>query len=145
MSEPEAIVHQLRDALDKAQGLADVLEQSLVKARQWAEAELNPDLFAALEWPTDIGQYEEYLKRFVRWVPHESKTDAWKNEERQAQEVSDRMGHFYFLVDRKVDGKAPQDSDVFREWMTEFARQWGSFLDTQESFSPEVFQSFIDN
>jgi hypothetical protein len=27
-------------------GLADVLEGSLVKARQWAEAELNPDLFA---------------------------------------------------------------------------------------------------
>lgn len=29
--------------------------------------------------------------------------------------------------------------------MTEFARQWGAFLDTPESFSSEVLQSFIDN
>ncbi|HZE17379.1 MAG TPA: phosphatidylserine decarboxylase [Mycobacterium sp.] len=145
MSEPEAIVQKLRDALDKEQSLADLLERSLIKAREWAEAELDPDLFAALDWPADIGQYEDYLKHFSRWVPHESNADAWKNKKRQAQEVSDRMSHFYFLVDREVDGKAPQGSDVFREWMTEFARQWGSFLDTPESFSADALQSFIDN
>ncbi|MBV9318526.1 MAG: phosphatidylserine decarboxylase [Mycobacterium sp.] len=145
MSEPEAIIDKLRDALDHEPGLADVLEGSLLKARQLAEADLNPELFGALEWPTDIHQYEDYLKRFVRWVPHESNADAWKNEQRQTQEVSDRMSHFFFLVDRKVDGRAPQDSQVFRGWMTEFARQWGDFLDTPESFSPEVLQSFIDN
>lgn len=145
MSEPDAIIQKLRDILDKEQGLESLLERSLVKARNWAEEELNPRLFAALEWPTDIGEYEDYLKRYLRWVPHESNGDAWKNEQRQAQEVSDRMGHFYFLVDQKVDGEAPQDSDAFREWMTDFARRWGDFLDTPESFGPQVLQSFIDN
>lgn len=113
------------------------------RARRRAEDELNPDLYQALEWPRDIGEYEAYLKRFARWVPHESNADAWKNEKRQAQEVSDRMSHFYFLVDQ--GDEPPQSSDVFRDWMTEFARQWGNFLDTPESFSPEVLQSFIDN
>ncbi|HZU46423.1 MAG TPA: phosphatidylserine decarboxylase [Mycobacterium sp.] len=145
MSDPEAIVQQLRHTLDKEHGLADLLERSLVKAREQAEAELKPELFAALEWPTDIGEYEGYLKRFIRWVPHESNADAWKNEKRQAQEVSDRMSHFYFLASQKIDGQALQNSGIFREWMSEFARQWGSFLDTPESFSPEVLQSFIEN
>jgi phosphatidylserine decarboxylase len=145
MSEPEAIIEKLRDTLEKEKGLADLVERSLAKAREWAEAELDSDLFAALEWPRNIGEYEDYLKRFVRWVPHESDADAWKNEKSQAQELSDRMSHFYFLVDQKVGEEAPQSSAVFRDWLTEFARQWGSFLDTPESFSGEVLKSFIDN
>ncbi len=145
MSKPEAIIEKLRDTLEKEEGLGDLLERSLAKAREQAEAELEPDLFEALEWPRNIGEYEDYLKRFVRWVPHESNADAWKNEKSQSQEVSDRMSHFFFLVDQKVDDEAPQNSDAFREWMTEFARDWGSFLDTPESFSPEALQSFIDN
>lgn len=123
MNNPDAIIEELKKALDEEHGLADVLEQSLVKARDLAEVELNSDLFAALEWPTDIGQYEDYLKRFIRWTPHESDLKAWQNDNRQAQEVSDRMSHFYFLVDQKTGDRAPQDSDVFRRWMTEFARR----------------------
>ncbi|POX99090.1 phosphatidylserine decarboxylase [Mycobacterium kansasii] len=145
MSEPEPIIKKLRDILDRERDLAGLLEESLVKARKWAAAELNPQLFAALDWPTDIGEYQDYLKRYLRRVPQQSDADAWKNGQRQAQEVSDRMGHFYFLVDQKADGKAPQDSEAFRDWMTEFARQWGNFLDTPESFSRQVLQSFIDN
>ncbi len=145
MSEPDVIIHKLRKALDDEHGLGGSLEQSLVKARELAKAELNSDLFAALMWPTDIGQYEDYLKRFLTWVPHESDSAAWKNDNRQAQEVSDRMSHFYFLVDQRVGDRAPQDSDVFRVWMTEFACEWGRYLDTPESFSPKVLQSFIEN
>lgn len=145
MSEPDTIVEKLREVLDKDPRLADLLERSLVKAREWAERDLHPALFEALEWPTNIGQYEQYLKSFVRWVPHESSGKAWQNEKRQAQEVSDRMSHFYFLVDQGDDGEAPQDSDVFREWLTDFAVAWGDFLDSPESFSPDVLQSYIDN
>ncbi|OBI00453.1 phosphatidylserine decarboxylase [Mycobacterium sp. E2733] len=147
MSDPDAIIRKLRDVIEKEQGLADLLERSLKRARESAEAELRPELFAALEWPTDLHEYEEYLKRFVRWVPRQSDAKAWqelKPEERQAQEVSDRTAHFFFLVDQEIDGAAPQGSEAFRGWMTEFSRQWGSFLDTAGSFSPEILQSFID-
>jgi phosphatidylserine decarboxylase precursor len=148
VSKPEATIHKLRNVLDKEQGLGDLLERSLLKARELAVAELNTNLFAALEWPENIGQYEAYLKRFIRWIPQQSGADAWKElppEKRYAKEVSDRLAHFYWLVDQKGDDDAPQNSDTFREWMTEFARDWGSFLDTPESFSPEILQSFIDH
>lgn len=145
MNEPDAIVKKLQQVLHRERGLAQLLEQSLVKARQLAEAELNPQLFAALEWPTNLDQYEDYLKRSIRWVPHQSVADAWANNRGHAQELSDRTAHFFFLVNQKVDDQAPQDSATFREWMTEFARQWGSFLDTPESFSPDTLRSFVEN
>lgn len=148
MTDPDAIIHELRTVLEKEQGLANCLEKSLVKARESAESELNPDLFQALEWPIDIEQYEDYLTRLVRWVPRQTSAKAWQEQKAgqpHAEEVNDLTAHFYFLVNQDVDGSAPQGSEAFRGWMTEFARQWGSFLDTAESFSPEILQSFIDN
>lgn len=147
MSDPGEIIQDLRDCLDKEDGLADALRRSLAKARRRAEADLNPDLYRALDWPESIGQYEEYLKGFIRWVPRQSGAKAWqglKPNERYAKEVNDRMAHFFFLVDQRVDDRPPQQFDAFREWMTEFSRQWGSFLDTPESFNCEILQSFID-
>lgn len=148
MGHTDAIIHRLEETLDKEDGLAHKLESSLRKAKKSAQTELRSDLFSALEWPESTAQYKDYLKRFVRWVPQQSDAKAWQGQDpdqRQAQEVSDRLSHFYFLVDQKLDGDAPQDSEVFRGWMTEFARQWGGFLDTTESFSPEILRSFIDN
>ncbi|BBZ71159.1 hypothetical protein MPRS_22520 [Mycobacterium paraseoulense] len=148
MSDPDAIVRKLCDVVEKEQGLAELLERSLKQARQSAEAELRPELFDALEWPGDIDEYQGYLKRFIRWIPRQSDAKAWRElepEERQAEEVNDRVAHFFFLVDQEVEGAAPQGSEAFRGWMTEFSRQWGSFLDTTESFSPETLQSFIDH
>lgn len=148
MSDPDAIVHELRSVLDREEGLANRLEGSLRKARESAQAELHPDLFEALEWPTSIDEYEDYLKRFVRWVPRQSDAKAWQKPEpgqRQAKEVNDRTAHFFFLVDQEVGGGTLQEFDPFRGWMTEFTRQWGSFLDTAESFGPEILQSFIDD
>lgn len=147
MTEPDAIIEELRRLLDKEEGLADSLERSLVQARESAEAELNPDLFEALDWPQDISQYVDYLLAFIKWVPRQSNAKAWqelKPHERHAKEVSDRVAHFFFLVDHKVDDGAPQDSAAFRGWMTDFSRRWGAFLDTPQSFSQETLQSFIE-
>ncbi|OBB79962.1 phosphatidylserine decarboxylase [Mycobacterium colombiense] len=148
MSDPDRIIKRLRAVLDGSEGLADLLEQSLAQARATAETQLRPDLFAALEWPTNTAEYEDYLKDFIRWVPKQTNAEAWQEqapEGRQAKEVNDRTAHFYYLVDQEIDGAAPQGSQRFREWMTEFSRQWGGFLDTADSFSPEILQSFIDN
>lgn len=147
MSDPNAIIQRLHSLFEKDPALADVLERSLVKAHEWAESELRPDLFRALEWPTDIEGYADYIKRFIRWVPRQSDAKAWQElepEQRHAKEVSDRTAHFFFLVDQDVDGGAPQNSVAFRGWMSEFAHQWGSFLDTTDSFNQETLQSFID-
>ncbi len=148
MDKPDVIVEKLKETLEKEPDLAKSLERSLVKARESAERGLNADLFEALEWPENLDHYEDYLKGFIRWVPRQSNAKAWqgmKPGERYAKEVDDRLAHFYFLVDQDVDGGAPQNSKTFRGWMTEFAREWGDFLDTPESFSADTLQSFIDD
>lgn len=148
MSQPDAIINDLRHLLGKETGLGDSLERSLVEARKVAETDLDGALFEALEWPENIGQYEDYLKRFSRWLPRQSDAKAWqgnKREEGHGKEVSDRIAHFFFLVDQRGGDAAPQDSAVFRGWMTEFTRRWGDFLDTPQSFGHETLQTFIDH
>jgi phosphatidylserine decarboxylase precursor len=147
-NDPDGIVRDLKKLLDEDDGLSDRLVQSLTQARKRAEEGLNRDLFAALAWPQTVDEYESYLKGAVRWVPKQSTDKAWqgvKPSERYAKEVNDRMSHFFFLVDQEIDGGALQDSETFRGWMTEFARQWGDFLDTPESFSDEILQSFVED
>jgi phosphatidylserine decarboxylase len=151
VSTPESIIERLRETLDQDRKLAGLLERSLMQARERAQAELDPDVFAALEWPTDLAGYEAYLRGFIRWIPQQTDARAWTKQapgERYGKEVSDRLSHFFWLVDQKVDeGQTAiaENSDVFRDWLTEFARQWGSFLDTTESFSQEVLDSFLEN
>ncbi|MFG2682374.1 phosphatidylserine decarboxylase [Streptomyces sp. NPDC048392] len=150
MKGPDHVVHALQATIDREdRDLGTLIERSLRKAREVAEAELNTELLDALDWPQSLPDYYAYLKRFIRWVPRQSDAAAWKKtapEQRYAREVSDRLAHFFWLIDQKVDDgrtSIAENSDSFREWLTTFARQWGSFLDTTESFSPEILDSFI--
>jgi phosphatidylserine decarboxylase len=151
LSGPDKIVHDLQDLLEEDPGLAKALEESLRSARSRAEGTLNQDLFDALDWPEDLAGYYRYLEGFVRWIPQQSNAPAWRSsapEERYAKEVSDRLAQFFWLVDQKVvegDKAIGENSDRFRDWLTEFARQWGSFLDTPESFDQEILESFLEN
>ncbi len=152
MYDPDQIVHELQDLLRRDGGdLADLLERSLAQARDRAHSELDPDLLDALEWPRDLPEYYDYLRRFIRWVPQQTDAPAWKTsapQERYAKEVSDRLAHFFWLVDQKVDdGETAivESNKAFQDWLTEFARQWGSYLDTPESFGQELLDSFLEN
>jgi len=151
VSEPDAIIERLKDTFDKDKTLVARLERSIVQARDLAEANLDSKVFSALEWPRDLDEYDAYLKRFIRWVPQQSDAEAWRDqapEDRFAKEVSDRLAHFFWLIDQKVDDgdtAIAENSEVFRDWLTEFARQWGSFLDTPESFSQDLLDSFVKN
>ncbi len=152
MSEPDDIIHDLRRILrDEDHDLAGLLERSLRQARARAHEELNPDLLDALEWPRDLPEYYDYLHGFIRWIPQQTDAPAWKTsapEERYAKEVSDRLAHFFWLIDQTVDADGSsiaEGSEVFRDWLTEFARQWGSYLDRPESFDEELLDSFLRN
>ena len=150
MTDPDQIVRDLHDLLAEDGDLATLLEESLSQAQQRAEAELDPTLFEALGWPTNMEEYDDYLRGFLRWIPQQTDHPAWKTsspEERYAQEVNDRLSHFYWLVDQQVGGerKAAEASGAFRDWLSEFARQWGSYLDTPDSFDDEILRSFQEN
>lgn len=151
MNGPDQIVHDLQATLDREPALGDLIVKSLRRARDRAQADLDPDLRDALEWPQSLPDYYGYLGGFIRWVPRQSDAAAWKKsapQERYAREVSDRLAHFFWLIDQKVDedGTAvAENSRPFRDWLTAFARRWGSFLDTPESFSQEILDSFIED
>lgn len=151
VSDPDSIVDRLRDILARDEELASLLERSLVQAQTLAKDELDPDLFAELPWPVTLDEYDDYLRRFVRWVPRESGAKPWKDQspgDRYSKEVSDRLAHYFWLVDQKVDDQdraIVESSDLFGEWLTDFARHWGSFVDTSESFDQDILHSFLDN
>ncbi len=146
-----AIAQRLRDLLDEDPDLAAGLERSLVQARLVAEQGLKDELLAALPWPQSVAEYIDYIDDFARWVPRETDSPAWRAQapqHRYSQEVSDRLSHFFWIIDQKTDDRdtsVAYGSDTFREWVTDFARDWGSFLDTPESFGADVLKSFVDN
>ena len=150
MTVSEDIIVQLRTTLAEHEGLSMMLETSVRRARERAEADLDPDLFDALDWPGDLGEYEQYLRGFLRWIPQESGARAWHMQDGgtwSSREISDRLAHFFWLIDQKDDeGKAVGESSAaFRQWCTDYARQWGAFLDTPESFSQDILDSFTTN
>ena len=146
---PDSITARLRSTLEDHPELGDLLERSLRQAHEGARGTLRAALYEALDWPEDLAAYETYLEGFVRWIPQQSDAEAWKSaqpEHRYAKEVSDRLAHFFWLIDQDVheDGGAiAENSKAFRDWLTAFAREWGAFLDTPESFSQEILETFL--
>lgn len=151
MTDPDHVIDDLHALLQQEPEIGELLEKSLVQARKRAEEDLDRELFEVLEWPTDLAGYDAYLQDFIRWIPQQSDHPAWRTsapEERYAKEVSDRLAHFFWLVDQQVheDGSAvAEGSESFRRWLTDFARAWGSFLDTPESFNEEILRSFLED
>lgn len=124
-----------------------LLIESLKKANSEAQKNLNDDLYQALEWPTNVDDYISYLQSFSRWAPRQSGEEAWKNpEDGQSQEVYDRLCHFYWLIDQKVGDNGTtvvENIPWFSEWLVDYAKDWGSFLNTTDSFDNEILASFI--
>ena len=151
MKNPDQIIDDLQRILDEDDDLAAVLSKSLDQARERAASGMDAQLRDALPWPSGLPEYYDYLRDFARWIPRQTDDPAWRTsapEHRYAQEVKDRLGHFFWLVDQEVGagGHAPAEgSEAFRRWLTEFAHEWGGFLDTPESFDDEILQSFLDD
>lgn len=121
-----------------------LIEESLRIAKQNAERDLDKSLFEALDWPMNRWSYIQYLRRFKNWIPQESGDPVWHDQDNNSQEVHDRLCHFYYLVDQETSkGVLAQYLPWFSNYLVEYAKQWGSFLDTQESFNVDILQTFI--
>ncbi len=148
MQSPDRIVNDLQQLLEKDEELSSLLLKSLEQARDRAGSDLNAELRDALPWPTTLADYYDYLRWFVRWIPRQTDHPAWRTsapEQRYAKEVSDRLAHFFWLIDQPVDAgdaAAAENSPELRDWLTHFARTWGDFLDTPDSFDEEILASF---
>lgn len=153
-----SVVEKLKALLDSNKEMRLALLASLEKANFLAQKNLNPDLYKAINeefkgngWPITIPTYLDYLDLYVRLVPNESDNpnypNAWKSDGKQNgynQKVYDLLCQFYWLIDQKVEGSehTMQDFEKFAAWLVEFAKAWGSFLDTPPSLTKESLHSF---
>lgn len=140
-------IDELKARTQEDERFASLLTESLQKADSLAKAELESALYRALPWPVDIPGYIGYLIDFARWIPQQSSDEAWTQPGTdEQQEVYDRLCHFYWLIDQEV---GPEESTIvenvpwFSEWLVGYARAWGDFLNTTDSFNQEILDSFI--
>ncbi len=155
----EEAIAALTEKAQPGSHFASLLTASLQQANTIAQAQLDRALYDALKWwPVDIKGYVAYLKWFARWIPQQSNDPAWikpdddehlKPGSEEHQEVYDRLCHFYWLIGQEV-GPEDQKTAVenipwFAEWLVGYAKIWGSFLDTTDSFNQDILDSFIDN
>ncbi len=148
MTNSYLIIHELEKKLEADTSLKNTLLLSLQKAKVIGESELDTALFAALDWPESIDSYLDYLRAFACWIPQQSKDKAWTAPGTdEQQEVYDRLCHFYWLIDQKVDNgkKIVEDNTWFSQWLIRYAAIWGDFLNTTESFNHEILQTFLED
>jgi len=141
-------IDELKQFLSENDELKNLLEKSLASAKALGEARLDSDLFEALEWPDNKEKYFKYLENFSQWTPDPSSDKAWtKPGTNENQEVYDRLCHFYWLINQEVkpDGSTLQDNEWFSDWLISFAKAWGSFLNSTDSFDENILESFIKN
>jgi phosphatidylserine decarboxylase len=131
-----------------------LLEESLKKASKMAQTpptDLDPALYAALKWPQDFAEYLEYLIWFAHLTPKQGNNPVWADPGSpvgEHQEVYDHLCHFYYLIDQPVgpDGQIiVENLPWFSNWLVRYAKAWGCYLDTPESFNDRTLQSFINN
>lgn len=123
------------------------LRKSLRQAKEIARRQLNHELYHALPWPVNFLGYYKYLDNFARMVPQQSGDEVWRKPGTdENQEVYDRLCHFYWLINQEVpyEGTIVQVQSIkwFSEWLVNYAKAWGSFLDTTESFDQDILDSF---
>lgn len=145
------VVRRLRELLDDEPPLRSQLEQSMQQARTQAQAQLDRDLYNALQWPSTIDEYATYLNDFVRCDSHGSPPHR-RGRAGRPDTVKHRRSvtvwHIFSGLSINLAAtlvEAIESSKAFGDWLTLFARQWGSFLDTPESFNDEILRSFIDD
>ncbi|MEM6454925.1 MAG: phosphatidylserine decarboxylase [Acidobacteriota bacterium] len=156
------VVARLRSQITSDPTFAGYLESSILLARERGRQTLDPALYEALNdqayncWPLTLTGYLDYLNGFLQLIPRENQNlDVWKDPASgYSQEVYDRLCQFYWLIDQQTPVipddigvvQNYRDGDfVFALWLDDYAKAWGTFLDSPESLTAETLQSFWDD
>ncbi|MCP4105692.1 MAG: phosphatidylserine decarboxylase [Desulfobacteraceae bacterium] len=142
----EDIIEKLKVLLKEHEkdGWSGLLETSVREAGQKAKDQLEKDLYHNLEpWPAGLPGYYDYLAHAVRLIP---------TEQDYAQEVFNQLCKFYWLLDQPTgkelqnmkEGDREKPGNQFTDWMVDFAKDWGSFLNTEESLTQKSLKSFYE-
>jgi len=149
ISASDQVINQLLQKSADDKDFTEQLLASLQKAKDNARRHLGSGLFEVLQWPLTMKEYESYLISFSKWMPKEVTADIWKIPGITShQEVDDRLGHFYWLINQKRDGDNSiivQNTPWFKYWLIDYTKVWGSYLNSTESFNKETMNSFFNN
>ncbi len=152
------VVEKLKMILSEDSEMEKALLKSLKSAKDLANKVLNKDLYNAIDnvfdgngWPTTIAGYLHYTDLYLRLIPNESDDpkypNAWKSNNKRNgynQKVYDLLCQSYWLIDQKdpETGQTMQSFEKFANWLVDFAKAWGVFLDTEDSLTEESLASF---
>ena len=146
----ETPTQSLQEKLSNNNDLEKNILKSLKTANQKALKCLEPSLYNALSWPNTIEHYLAYLDAFSKWIPRQSLSSVWNTSGYDMnQEVFDRLCHFYWLINQQI---LPNEARIiddnkhgvwFKEWLNNYAKNWGHFLNTPASFNTKVLDTFL--
>ncbi|WP_242893857.1 phosphatidylserine decarboxylase [Actinomadura litoris] len=127
------VVKKLKNYIDTEPGWKDRFDKAIDSAKA---ADIK-------DWDIDsIGDYYTFIDGFLKWAPQENT---------QGDEVMNRLCKFHFLLDqptvrelqrpiRPRDGARPESK--LSDWMVDYAKEMGGFLDTEKSLTPDTLKSF---
>ena len=161
----QAAYKELKAQIESDEDFCIALQTSLMIAQQKAYSQLNRDLYHAIDnvfgggnngWPTLPKDYLKYVEKYLVLIPNElddpDYPTAWTSDSTTNgynQKVYDLLCQFYFLVDQELPGldttmQSYEKGDFkFAEWLDQFAKDWGKFLDHPDSFTITTKASFF--
>ncbi|NLV57787.1 MAG: phosphatidylserine decarboxylase [Clostridiales bacterium] len=132
----QPITLELMAILEQQPQLKELLEKSLALAR-----ERNPD--SATNPAQSLEEYLDFLDRSVRIMPWEGLGDALDSS--LYNQIDQSLNYFYFLMDQPLPElknrgylkPSLQYMEELRPWIVKYAKAWGAFLSTPESWNRE--------
>ncbi|KAL1949142.1 hypothetical protein VTO73DRAFT_10948 [Trametes versicolor] len=129
------VVQRLRDYLDKDPVFKAEFEEAFETAKSYGLPEFE-------EWGiATLADYLDYYDSFLKWVPSENKDGTF---------VLYHICMFYFVLDmlplvRRQSPIHPSTHSPYTwlsEWIIEYAKEMGKWMDSPESITPEAIDTF---
>jgi len=142
-AEHEDITKALIQLLENKPELNMMLKKSLEKAKS-----INPDIVT--NPAQDLDRYYTYIDSASKLIPQQIlNVPAVLIRDQILQSIC----YFYFLIDQpltELEGKGLFNNSIqyyqpFSEWLVQFAKTWGAYLDTEASWSVNTFRQFYDD
>ncbi|MCX6673975.1 MAG: phosphatidylserine decarboxylase [Methanothrix sp.] len=139
----KAITQDLINLIEKNPEIGNMLEASIAKAK-----EINPD--PKTNPVQNLSDYYDFIDSTSEIIPQDVLGDP-SNITRD--QILQSICYFYFLVDQplpELENKGLFNNTIqyyepFSSWLRDFADAWGLFLDTEESWSPKIYQEFYND
>ena len=137
------ITRELMDLLEKNPEIRDMLETSIAKAKK-----INPD--PKTNPAQSLSGYYDFIDSVSELIPHEileNPSDLIRDQ------ILQSLCYFYFLVDQplpELRNKGLYRNTIqfyipFSSWLCDFAKVWGAFLDTENSWNQKTYQEFYND